>query len=115
MAPAAGAINPEIAFKVVDLPAPLAPIRTTSSAWCTTIESPRTAATPPYRHCSPSTSSTRGPFSEIGANDLGMRPDFVRRAVGNDAAVVETDDPVGSAHDGAHVVLDQKNGGAVAT
>ena len=47
MRPAAGASTPEIAFKVVVLPAPLAPISVTSSPCRTSIVSSRTASTLP--------------------------------------------------------------------
>ena len=47
MRPAAGASTPEIAFKVVVLPAPLAPIRVTSSPSRASIVSSRTASTLP--------------------------------------------------------------------
>src|SRR5215475_11863461 len=99
MLPAAGAIKPEIAFKVVVLPAPLAPISTTSSARRTAIESPRTAAIAPYRHCSPSSCSTSSPLSKVSANDFGVRLDLARRAVSDDAPVIEADDPIRCAHD----------------
>src|ERR1700688_3420977 len=107
MRPAAGVIRPEIALRVVVLPAPLAPISTTSSPRRTSIERSRTAATLPYRQCSCSTCSTDAPLAEIGPNDVRMRLDLRRRPVGDDAAIVEADDAVGHAHDGAHVVLDQ--------
>ena len=45
--PALGGSTPEIAFSVVVLPAPLAPIRLTSSPLFTSSERPRTAATLP--------------------------------------------------------------------
>ena len=47
MRPAAGGSTPEIARKVVVLPAPLAPISVTSSPWLTSIGRSRTAATLP--------------------------------------------------------------------
>ena len=47
MRPAAGASTPEIAFKVVVLPAPLAPISVTSSPCFTAMVRSRTASTLP--------------------------------------------------------------------
>ena len=47
MRPAAGGSTPEMAFSVVVLPAPLAPISETSSPSPTSIDSSRTAATLP--------------------------------------------------------------------
>src|SRR3990172_1548827 len=93
MRPAAGASTPEIARKVVVLPAPLAPINVTSSPWFTSIDNSRTAATLPYLQVRPSTLSTCVPLAEIGANHIGVLLDFRRRAAGDDAAVVQTDDP----------------------
>src|SRR5262249_47656378 len=111
MRPAAGTSRPEIALSVVVLPAPLAPISTTSSARSTVIETSATAATLPYRHCNPSTCSTGAP--QIGADDLRVGLDLGGRAVRDDAALVEADHAVGHAHDGAHVVLDQQDRDAV--
>src|SRR5580704_16722393 len=105
MVPAAGLMRPEIAFRVVVLPAPLAPISTTSSARSTDIERSRTAATLPYRHCRPSTRSTGRPLAEISPDHLPVRLDFLGRAVGDDAALAQADYPVGHAHHRAHVVL----------
>src|SRR5580700_1556122 len=107
--PATGLINPEIAFKVVVFPAPLAPISTTSSARSTTIERSRTAATLPYRHCRPSTVSTCRPLAEISPDHFRVRLDLSRRAIGDDAASAEADDPIGNAHHRAHVVLDEEH------
>jgi hypothetical protein len=47
MRPATGGSTPEMAFSVVVLPAPLAPISETSSPLFTWIDSSRTAATLP--------------------------------------------------------------------
>ena len=47
MRPSAGGSRPEIAFSVVVLPAPLAPISETSSPSFTSMDSSRTAATLP--------------------------------------------------------------------
>src|SRR5262249_406554 len=106
--PAAGRIRPEIALSVVVLPAPLAPISTTSSPRATSIERSCTAATLPYRHSRRSTCSTGGPLAEIGPDHLRVRLDLRRRPVRDDAALIEADHAVGHAHHGAHVVLDQQ-------
>src|SRR6266436_2313191 len=108
--PATGHRSPEMAFSVVVLPAPFAPINTTSSARCTVIERSRTAATLPYRQCSPSTVSTFRPLAEIGADDLGMRLYLLWRTIRDNASLIEANDAVGDAHDGAHVMLDQEHG-----
>ena len=47
MRPAAGASSPDTAFRVVDFPAPLAPIRVTNSPRLTTMDRSRTALTFP--------------------------------------------------------------------
>src|SRR5258705_12470193 len=48
---------PVMAFSVVVLPAPFAPIRLTSSPWCTSNDAPFTAWMPPYATFRPVTLS----------------------------------------------------------
>ena len=53
-------------------------------------------------------------FAEIGADHFGIALDLGRRAVGDDAALVQAHDAVGDAHHHLHVVLDQQHGDAAA-
>src|SRR5215510_10086873 len=110
--PALGTSTPEIAFNGVVLPAPLAPMRVTSSPLRTSKDSPRTAATLPYRHSSASTVSTRVSLAEVGADHLGVALDLGRAAGRVDPALVQAHDAVGHAHHHLHVVLDEEDGDA---
>src|SRR5437867_4590027 len=111
MRPALGRSSPEIARRVEDLPAPLAPIRQTSSPCAIERSMPRSAATAPYAAATPSTFSTSR--SQIGADDVGMRLHGRRGTLGDDGAVVEHDHRIAESHDDAHVVLDEQNGDAL--
>src|SRR3989454_8551176 len=51
--------------------------------------------------------------SKVGIDHLLVAAHFVRRAVGELAAVVEHHHAVGDVHHHAHVVLDQHDGGAI--
>src|SRR5437879_1422700 len=71
MRPALGRSRPEIARSVDDLPAPLAPIKQTSSPDATARSIPRSAVTGPYAAATLSIFSTAG--SEVCADDVGVR------------------------------------------
>src|SRR5256886_6488397 len=94
MRPRVGESRPEIARSVDVLPAPLAPIRQTSSPGYTTRPRPRTAATGPYAACRSSRLS-KGARSgavtgrpQVGADDVRMGLDGSGRALGDHAPVV---------------------------
>src|SRR5450756_441255 len=52
-------------------------------------------------------------YAEIGRDHLGIVADFPRRALGDLDAVIHHHDMVGNFHHHRHVVLDQKDRGAV--
>ncbi|KAI1697406.1 hypothetical protein Ddc_19716 [Ditylenchus destructor] len=125
--------SPVTALSVVVLPAPLAPIRQTSSPWRTSKSTPLTAWMPPYATLSPSTwrrmlsaivllSLCRSGSgvglvgrmrAQIRFNDLGVALHVRGRALGDLLAVIEHRHPVAQAHYQRHVVLDQQDGPAV--
>src|SRR5262247_614575 len=113
MRPVLGRSRPEIARSVEDLPAPLAPIRQTSSPAVTTRSIPRSAMTAPYAAATPSSFSTT--WSEVRADHVGVRLYGHWRALGDHRAVVEHDHGVAESHHDSHVVLDQKHGDATIT
>src|SRR5881628_2414629 len=112
MRPALGRSRPEIARSVEDLPAPLAPIKQTSSPAATARSIPRSAVTAPYAAATPSIFSTTR--SEVGADDVGVRLHRSRCSLGDHRAVVEDDHGVAESHHDAHVVLDEKHRDAAA-
>src|SRR3989304_1761421 len=110
MRPADGFKRPEMALRVVVLPAPFAPIRVTSSPSSTRRESSRTAFTLPYRQTRPSTRSTLRPLPQIGADDLGVALNLSRRPFGDDPPLVQHHHSVRDPHDHAHIMLDEEDG-----
>src|SRR4029453_9966540 len=110
MRPDDGASSPAIVLSSVDFPAPLPPINVTISPWATSSDTERSASTAPYRVTSSRTSSMGvDVLAQIDLEHGGIGLDFRRRALGDLLAVVENDDPVGHAHDEAHVVLDDED------
>src|SRR6266480_2976866 len=55
------------------------------------------------------------PFAPMSAKDVGIFLDHGGGTFGDDAAVVEDDDPIRHPHDHRHVVLDQEDGDARGT
>src|SRR5580658_8174239 len=109
MLPALGRKSPEIARSVVLLPAPFAPSRPTASPSPTVISSSRIALTEPYAALTPERTSIGSGMragSEICANDILVRDDFLWKPFGDLLTVIENDDPVCDRHDCAHHVLD---------
>src|SRR5215470_3964036 len=104
MRPALGRSRPEIARSVDDLPAPLAPIRQTSSPAATVSSIPRRARTAPYAAVTPSSFSMTE--SEVRADHVGVRLYGHRRAFGDHRPVVEHDHGVAQSHHDSHIVLD---------
>src|SRR4029078_9452001 len=96
--PPAGRTPPEIAFSVVFFPAPLAPIRLTSSPFRTSSASPRTAATLPERHSRFSPDNSPVSFAEGRLDPLRIALDLGGRAVGDDASLRQAHHPVRDAH-----------------
>src|SRR5438046_5733257 len=121
MRPRVGERRPDTARSVEVLPAPLAPIRQTSSPGCTTRSRPRRATTGPYAAWRSSRLSngvrsgavTGG--SQVGADNVRVRLDGGGRACGDHAAMVQHDHGVRDRHDHPHVVLDQEHGGGLVT
>src|SRR3989454_1956334 len=103
MRPALGRSRPEIARSVDDLPAPLAPIKQTSSPDATARSIPRSAVTGPYAAATLSIFSTAG--SEVCADDVGVRLHDRGCPLRDDRAVIEHDHGIAQPHDDSHVVL----------
>src|SRR6478735_10795753 len=99
---------PEIARMVVVLPAPLAPIRVTSSPSSTDNEMPCSASIRPYATFM-SLISSRGIVGhpQVGGDNRGVVPDLGRQTFGDLLAELQYHDPVGHPHHQPHVVLDQ--------
>src|SRR6266480_4686277 len=112
--PARDGISRQIAFRVEVLPAPLAPIRHTSSPSSTAKSIPLTARMPPYWTSSPLTSSsTLRP--QIGFDDLGVALHLRRRALRNLFSIIQHQHAVADLHHQAHVMLDEQYGDAFAS
>src|SRR6266480_4173672 len=110
--PARDGISRQIAFRVEVLPAPLAPIRHTSSPSSTAKSIPLTARMPPYWTSSPlASSSTLRP--QIGFDDLGVALHLRRRALSDLFSVIQHQHAVADLHHQAHVMLDEQHGDAV--
>src|ERR1700754_1835663 len=101
--------RPEMARIVVDLPAPFAPINATISPSPTVRLMPCKASIRPYASVMLSSSSSIGGNPQIRGDDLRVVPHLGRRPFGDLLAELEHHDPVGDAHDQAHVVLDQQH------
>src|SRR4029077_2219095 len=110
MDPERGGTSPEIARRAVLLPAPFAPISATSCPSFTSSEMPRSAVTPPYPHTRSQISSMHRSLPEIGLDHRRIIANDLRRAFGNDPAVVQDHDAIRNAHHHRHVVLDKQNG-----
>src|SRR4051812_35802113 len=90
--PDAGVSRPTIDFSSVDLPAPFAPSKQTSSPARTSSDTPRKASTAPYRVTTFRTSSTAlDVLSEIDRHDGRIGLHFGRRALGDLLPVVQDD------------------------
>src|SRR3981081_825711 len=48
-------------------------------------------------------------YAQICRDDVGVLPDFDRRALRNHRSLLEADDAVGNAHDEVDIVLDKHN------
>src|SRR6266545_1334705 len=99
------ASRPMMLSMVVVLPAPLRPTRTTDSASPTLSDTPLRTWAGPRNVLIRSISSMAVGSQEIG-RDLLVVPDLVRGAVGQDRALVHSDDPGAILEDDVHVVLD---------
>src|SRR6185295_18853975 len=122
--PADGLTRPEIAFNVVDLPAPFAPIRATISPRLISISIPRKAGMFAYSTCrfsmrsmaslisffAPRRSSICPLRSEIRFDHPRMIANVGRTAVRQFLAVVENGDAVAGPHHHFHVVLHKHHG-----
>src|SRR3990172_4564445 len=118
--------SPDIARRVVLLPAPLLPIRVTISPGFTSSETPRSAMMPPYpADTSCSESSGAAPFpavitltisrasdflTQVGLDNLRVPLHFGRCALGDFFAVVQDCYPFAHAHHDSHLVFDEDDG-----
>src|SRR5262245_30829061 len=104
--PACGVTRPAIDLRSVVLPAPLAPMRATTSPAFTCNDTPCSARTPaPYATWTSRTSSRLAggtALSQVGADHLLVAHDRLGRAVRDLHAVVEHDDAMGQRHDDLH-------------
>ncbi|MCP6768734.1 hypothetical protein NL529_28225, partial [Klebsiella pneumoniae] len=66
---------------------------------------------PSPRLAAPNTSRSRIAETSVPSGLVGLY--FIRRAVGDLLTIIEHDDPVREIHHDAHVMLDQRNRGAV--
>src|SRR5712691_1318063 len=109
--PRVGRSRPTIVLSAVVLPAPLGPMRATSSSAWTASETPCRTSTRPYPTWSPSHASTRAP-PQVGGDDERVAAYLVGGSLGDLPPEVEYADPAAQAHDQFHVVLDEHDGDA---
>src|SRR5262249_25310239 len=113
MEPVIAGVSPMIERTVVVLPMPLRPMSVTISPGATASETPNSTWLSPWQVSMFDTSSsaesamTRFLLAEIGLPHLGIGPDRLRRAGGDDAAIDQDGDPIGQGEHGFHVMLDQ--------
>src|SRR6185437_9397288 len=104
-------MSPEITRRVVDFPAPFAPISVTISPSSTWRSMPLRAFMPPYPALSPLTLRSDiaragdRPRPQIGFDHDTVALDFRGRALADLAAVVQHGEPLADAHDDPHLVL----------
>ena len=105
---------PQIARRVVVLPAPLAPSSAVTPPSSTTKSMPCSTASAPYAACSdrrpqaaPACCTPR--LAEIGADHLRLVAHLLGRAVGDLQAELQRHHLVGDAHHQVHVMLDQQD------
>src|SRR5215510_14153169 len=117
--PSRGTRSPEMARRVVVLPAPLLPRRATTSPSPTWKVTPFKARISPYDTWRFLTSSTLGVHprrplapAEIGFDDARVLLHLGGAPLRDLLSVVEHGDVVGDLHDHAHVVLDEEDGEA---
>src|SRR5688572_129054 len=91
----------------VVLPAPFRPIRPANSPFATSRFTPRRIATGPMETDMPSSRSMRNLLTDHVAAHVGHPQDGLRRAIADDAAVVEGDHAPGEPRHDIHVVLDK--------
>src|SRR3989442_1383433 len=109
IAPSRTGTRPRIALMTVVFPAPLGPIRLTTSPAVTTRLTPQSTCKAPYP--APTLSSTSEGaasgirFAEVRLDHRGVTHDVGRATFGDLLAVVQHHDPIGEPHDGAHDVL----------
>src|ERR1700730_11810821 len=101
--------SPMMLFLVVVLPAPLRPTRHTVSASPTVSRTSRRTWEGPRKVLTRS-SSSMGVRPQHVRGDLGVVADLIRRAVGEDRALVHGDDAGAIGKDHVHVVLDDDSG-----
>src|SRR5690349_15349415 len=92
----------------VVLPAPLGPTTQTSSPPRIASEISHSAVAAPY-FATIESSASMGP-SEKCRHHVRLFHHFGRHTLGDNDAMLEHDDAVGERHDGAHHVLDEKDG-----
>src|SRR2546421_8842102 len=94
---------------VVVLPAPLLPIKVTTSPRSTLKEMPRKARMLPYALCTVCRASKVecSPCAQIGFDHLWITLDVTLRTLRQLSPIVEHGDAVGDAHDHLHMVLDK--------
>src|SRR6266511_2439926 len=109
MRPDATGRMPEIARIVVDLPAPFAPIRATTSPSSTWRLMPCRARIRPYSRVMLSISSSIGRHPQVSGDHLRVVADLRGRTLGDLLAELQHDDTLRHTHDQPHVVLDEQD------
>src|SRR5260370_551777 len=100
---------PDMARRVVVLPAPLAPRSATMPPASTLSDTPCSALMGPYAATTPFSSSCAILLRpQVGLDDARVGLHFARGAFGDHAAEVEHDDAIADSHDQVHVVLDNQ-------
>src|SRR5258706_14152547 len=108
--PEATGRSPEMARMVVDLPAPLPPIRATTSPSSTSRLIPCRAWIRPYSSVMLSISSSIGRYPQVSRDHARVVTDLGRDPLGDLLAELQDYDPVADPHHQAHVVLDEQHG-----
>src|SRR5262245_28683804 len=115
MEPAIAAVSPMIERTVVVLPMPLRPMSVTISPGAMASDMPNSTWLRPEQVSIFATSSSDASamrlllLAEIGLAHLGIGPDRLRAARGDDAAVDQDRDPVGEREHRLHIMLDQQD------
>src|SRR5690606_1144787 len=107
MVPDQTGTRPKMALRVVDLPAPLAPMMVATSPRHTAKDTPESTWISPYPPTTFSTSSKTS-VSKVRLQHLVVLLNFRRQAFSDLPAPIQDDDPVGNVHHHLHVVLHQQ-------
>src|SRR3990172_575667 len=103
--------RPEMVRRVVDLPAPLAPIRVTISPSSTLNETPCKAwIAPEYTFRFSTSSSMSGSFTQVSLDDTFVSLDFFGVSACDHLPEVHYGNVPANSHHNPHLMLDQQDG-----